>query len=48
MIYLCSVYSLNADEALMADNLLEDKGSKVAKTRKATKLELAEGQWWWD
>ena len=40
--------TIHADEALVADNLLEDKNGKVAEARKATKLELAEGQWWWD
>jgi len=40
--------TIHADEALMADNLLEDEQGKVAEARRTTKLELAEGQWWWD
>ncbi len=40
--------TIHADEALMADNLLEDEQGKVAEARRETKLELAEGQWWWD
>ena len=34
--------------ALDSDNLLADENEKVAKARAETKIELAEGQWWWD
>ncbi len=38
---------IEAQTALFTDNLLEDEGGKVAKVREETKIELAEGQWWW-
>jgi hypothetical protein len=34
--------------ALQSDNLLPDERGKVNELRQKTKLELAEGQWWWD
>ena len=34
--------------ALDSANLLEDENGRVAELRKETKLDLAEGQWWWD
>ena len=38
---------IEAQRALFLENLLEDDGGKVAKLRQKTKIELAEGQWWW-
>ena len=38
---------IEAQRALFMDNLLEDGNGKVAKLRQDTKIELAEGQWWW-
>ena len=38
---------VEAEKALFTENLLEDEGGKVAKLRQETKIELAEGQWWW-
>ncbi|MBN2022325.1 MAG: DUF1598 domain-containing protein [Pirellulales bacterium] len=35
-------------QALDAENLLEDEGGKVDAARKQVKIQLAEGQWWWD
>jgi len=40
--------SISPTMALRSENLIEDDGGKVAKARKEIKLELAEGQWWWD
>ncbi len=40
--------SIQAAQVLASDNLLPDEGSKVARLRQETKVELAEGQWWWD
>ena len=34
--------------ALETSNILHDEGGKVGATREKVKLELAEGQWWWD
>jgi len=39
---------IEAEMALDPENTLTDEGSKVAALREATKVELAEGQWWWD
>ena len=38
---------IEAQRALFMENLLEDENGKVAKLRQDTKIELAEGQWWW-
>jgi uncharacterized protein DUF1598 len=38
---------IEAQRALFTENLLEDEDGKVAKLRQDTKIELAEGQWWW-
>jgi len=38
---------IEAQRALFLENLLEDENGKVAKLRQDTKIELAEGQWWW-
>ncbi len=35
-------------QALESSNLLADEEGQVAETRESIKLELAEGQWWWD
>ncbi|MBL9124291.1 MAG: DUF1598 domain-containing protein, partial [Planctomycetaceae bacterium] len=35
-------------QALDSNNLLPDDGGKVSAERAKIKLELAEGQWWWD
>jgi len=35
-------------EALKSDNLLADEDGKLTKTHREVKVELAEGQWWWD
>lgn len=35
-------------DALVSNNLLPDEGGKVSQARQQIKLELAEGQWWWD
>lgn len=40
--------SINAAKALESGNLLPDEASRVARTRQEIRLELAEGQWWWD
>ncbi len=40
--------TIHAVDALAGDNLLPDEGKKVAKLREQIKIELAEGQWWWD
>ena len=40
--------TIHAEMALAPENLLEDKDGKLAKSRQETKLDLAEGQWWWD
>ena len=39
---------IRASKALDSENLLEDENGLVAKKRQDLKLELAEGQWWWD
>ena len=39
---------IEATKALASENLLEDENGKVARKREEVKLELAEGQWWWD
>jgi hypothetical protein len=38
---------VEAQRALFTENLLEDEDGKVAKLRQDTKIDLAEGQWWW-
>jgi hypothetical protein len=40
--------SIDADQALATDKLLPDEGNQVGRLRQETKIELAEGQWWWD
>ena len=40
--------TIHASRALRSENLLPDENGKVAKARRDVKLELAEGQWWWD
>lgn len=40
--------TIHAEMALAPENLLEDEDGKLAKSRQETKLDLAEGQWWWD
>ncbi|NQU21793.1 MAG: DUF1598 domain-containing protein [Candidatus Nealsonbacteria bacterium] len=40
--------TIQPTQALASDNLLTDENEKVAKARAETKIELAEGQWWWD
>ena len=35
-------------DALASENLLPDEGGKLNQSREQVKLELAEGQWWWD
>ena len=39
---------IEAVNALRSENLMADEIGQVAKQRDAAKLELAEGQWWWD
>jgi len=39
---------IQAAMALKPENVLADENGKVDELRKETKLELAEGQWWWD
>ncbi len=39
---------IEAGLALAKHNRLPDENGKVSKLREATKLRLAEGQWWWD
>ena len=38
---------IEAQRALFTENLLEDEDGNVSKLRQDTKIELAEGQWWW-
>ncbi len=40
--------SISAAKALEPGNLLPDEAGRVARTRQEIRLELAEGQWWWD
>lgn len=40
--------SMQAAQALIPDNLLDDEGGELAKKRDDVKVDLAEGQWWWD
>jgi len=40
--------TIHATKALDSQNLLADEHGKVAKARAETKIELAQGQWWWD
>ncbi|MBN2477564.1 MAG: DUF1598 domain-containing protein [Pirellulales bacterium] len=40
--------SIHAEQALQDQNLLADDAGQVAKAHQGTKLDLAEGQWWWD
>ena len=40
--------SIQARQALAKENLLDEGKDEVAKVRQETKLELAEGQWWWN
>jgi len=40
--------SIEPERALDTDNLLADKDGKVARLHKETKINLTEGQWWWD
>ena len=40
--------SMQAKQALIPDNMLEDEDGELAKKRDETKINLAEGQWWWD
>jgi len=40
--------SINAAKALESDKLLPDEAQRVKRTRESIRLELAEGQWWWD
>lgn len=39
---------IQASEALREENLLKDDEGKVAQARRQTKVQLAEGRWWWD
>jgi hypothetical protein len=39
---------IRAEEAIMASNRLEDEGGKVEKAHREVRIELADGQWWWD
>jgi hypothetical protein len=39
---------IEAAAALAPENLLPDENGSVAKLREEVKLELADGQWWWD
>ena len=39
---------IEANTALLPENLLSDEKGSVAKLRNEAKIELAEGQWWWD
>lgn len=39
---------IEAETALDPANLLDDEQGKVASLRNEARLELAEGQWWWD
>lgn len=39
---------IEAGDALASANLLPDEGGKVSEARQQVKLELVEGQWWWD
>jgi hypothetical protein len=39
---------IEANAALLPENLLSDEKGSVAKLRNETKIQLAEGQWWWD
>jgi len=40
--------AIDAARAIESANLLKDETGQVAKARQQLKLELAEGQWWWD
>jgi len=40
--------TIHPRRALDKGNLLDDDSGKVAELREQTKLNLAEGQWWWD
>lgn len=40
--------SISPPRALESDNLLPDEAGRVARTRQEIRVELAEGQWWWD
>lgn len=40
--------TIHPANALNSDNLLADEKGKVTEARRAVKLELAKGQWWWD
>ncbi len=40
--------TVEAERALEPSNLLTDEGSQVQSARAAGKVELADGQWWWD
>jgi len=39
---------IRAAMALQPENILPDQQGKVSQLREQTRLELAEGQWWWD
>jgi hypothetical protein len=39
---------IRASRALASENLLDDEHGQVGKLRQETRIELAEGQWWWD
>jgi hypothetical protein len=39
---------IRAEEAIAPLNRLEDEGGKVGKARAEVRIELADGQWWWD
>jgi hypothetical protein len=39
---------IRAARALDSENLLPDEAGRVGKLREEIKLDLAEGQWWWD
>ncbi|MBX9791951.1 MAG: DUF1598 domain-containing protein [Pirellulales bacterium] len=40
--------TVNAERALEQSNLLPDDENRVQSTRSALKVDLADGQWWWD
>jgi len=41
-------YQAPTAKALESDKLLPDEAQRVKRTRESIRLELAEGQWWWD
>lgn len=39
---------IRAQQAIATGNRLEDEGGKVERARREIRIELADGQWWWD